>query len=344
MITIEDNSLVIGAPEVHEDAKSRIEFQRTLRIPDDNREYPLPPGLGAFPLSHVDDHRDKIPGSWVNHGGVFLPMHQAEALWISFDQWGSGWPFAIKIGTGKLSAITGEPWRNELVGEDRSADQDYVVTPGQPWLDGYCVQKGLIRQFVAMPLGEGYTAEEQLTGKAEHGGIQIIAYPMKRERCLEWRKRYAASVNEVCFGMDDGAYGAAESVESAELGLAPGGLMRQQIYHDEFGIDAWETDHPSRCFVHILNSAQYATVTGKSPPTQPPTAKSYTSAGLPWFDYYSETLAAIPGSKKLAEMDSVASKGIKQGELPLPENEPVEPKNIVAINKNGAKPVREGEF
>ncbi len=29
----------------------------------------------------------------------------------------------------------------------------------------------MIRQFVAMPLGEGYTAEEQLTGEAQHGGL-----------------------------------------------------------------------------------------------------------------------------------------------------------------------------
>lgn len=28
-------------------------------------------------------------------------------------------------------------------------------------------------QFVAMPLGEGYTVEEQLTGKAEIGGLQF---------------------------------------------------------------------------------------------------------------------------------------------------------------------------
>ena len=55
-----------------------------------------------------------------------------------------------------------------------------MVSSEQPWLDGYCVEKGLIRQFVAMPLGSGYSAEEQLSGKAEHGGMQIIVYPMKK--------------------------------------------------------------------------------------------------------------------------------------------------------------------
>ena len=56
-----------------------------------------------------------------------------------------------------------------------------MVAPRQPWLDGFCVRKGMIRQFVAMPLGAGYTAEEQITGEAEHGGVQIVVYPMKRE-------------------------------------------------------------------------------------------------------------------------------------------------------------------
>ena len=53
--------------------------------------------------------------------------------------------------------------------------------PEQPWLDGFNVSEDFIRQFIAMPLGEGFTAEEQITGKAEHGGLQIIVYPMKHE-------------------------------------------------------------------------------------------------------------------------------------------------------------------
>jgi hypothetical protein len=38
----------------------------------------------------------------------------------------------------------------------------------------------LFVKFVAMPLGQGYTVEEQITGKAEHGGLQIDVFP-KRE-------------------------------------------------------------------------------------------------------------------------------------------------------------------
>jgi hypothetical protein len=129
----------------------------------------------------VDDFADRLPAVLLRRGGVVMPMWQAEAMWIHFagalGDTASGYPFAVKIATGKINAVTGQAWAEPLQREP----QDYVVTPRQPWLDGYCVEKGIIRQFVAMPLGQGYTVEEQLTGAAEHGGLQIVAYPMKAE-------------------------------------------------------------------------------------------------------------------------------------------------------------------
>ena len=62
MIELKDDLLVFSFPDVHPEAKLRMEFQRTLRIPDDDKTYPLPPGLGRFPLRHVDDHATRIPG------------------------------------------------------------------------------------------------------------------------------------------------------------------------------------------------------------------------------------------------------------------------------------------
>ena len=40
-----------------------------------------------------------------------------------------------------------------------------------------------------------------------------------------------------------------------DMGLAPGGQMRQQIDEDHFGFEAWDCSHSSRCFVHLCNSA-----------------------------------------------------------------------------------------
>ena len=178
MIELLNNQLTFRFPEVHKKAVCHIDFQRTLRIPDDNRAYPLPPGLGSFPVAHVDDFADKLPENWRKHGGIFIPMYQSEALWINFA---GDYPCAVKIAAGKINAVSGKSWTNDLSDDP----QDYAVIPEQPWLDGFNVSEDFIRQFVAMPLGEGFTAEEQITDKADHGGLQVIVYPMKHDVYVE---------------------------------------------------------------------------------------------------------------------------------------------------------------
>ena len=61
MIELKDDGLVFTFPEVHASARLGVAFQRTLRIPDDGKEHHLPPGLGRFPLRHVDDFAGRIP-------------------------------------------------------------------------------------------------------------------------------------------------------------------------------------------------------------------------------------------------------------------------------------------
>jgi len=324
MIELKRDQMIFRFPEVHRDAECRISFQRTLRIPDDNRAYSLPPGLGTFPLNLVDDYADSVPAGWNAHGGVFLPMYQAEAMWLNFS---GSYPMAVKVAAGKINAVTGEGWENEL----SEQPQDYVVIPDQPWLDGFSVMKGMIRQFVAMPLGEGYTAEEQLTGEAEHGGLQIVVYPIKPS----YYEREEEQLHFVTYGPPRA------EMELGEMGLAPGGLMRQEIYEDDYGLEAWETSVRSRCYVHIVNSVQFYSVTGVHPPSMPPTAVEYTKAGLPWFDYYGGDLKALEGAQKLAELDSVAVKKLKKGEGVLADNETLVPKVVKRLGKGK---VREGEF
>ena len=138
---------------------------------------------------------------------------------------------AVKVAAGKINAVTGESWENELSGES----QDYVVIPDQPWLDGFSVMKGMIRQFVAMPLGEGYTAEEQLTGEAEHGGTSDCGLSDESlavtSRLCEEEAGYAHCVFPATRRL---------GAPPREMGLAPGGLMRQEIYEDEYGLEAWD--------------------------------------------------------------------------------------------------------
>ena len=221
-----------------------------------------------------------------------------------------------------------------------------MVAPEQPWLDGFCVEKGFIRQFVAMPLGSGYSAEEQLTGEAEFGGLQIMVYPMKAE---VFERRFPKRRIRERIGAGDVLY-SASSLRSAvaaspDMGLAPGGRMRQEIYDDPFSFDDWDQQHTSRCFVHLTNSLVWRSITGSLPPTVPPTAKEYTRAGLPWFDYYSESAKPVPGSKKLDDLQSLAEMGKEKGEVPLPENESVTPENVIELRK-GLRPgqVREAKL
>ncbi len=327
-IELRDDQLIFRFAGVHEDAEVEIGFQRTLRIPDDNREHYLPPGLGEFPLSRVDDYPDNLPDRWAEHGGVFIPMYQAEALWINFS---GDYPMAVKIAAGKVNAVTGEAWEEGL----SEVPQDYLVVPGQPWLDGFCVEKGLIRQFVAMPLGEGYTVEEQLTGEAEHGGLQIAVYPMKTSI-------YEERLRQRLERLKDGEISPRRSPRgSPDMGFAPGGLMRQEIYKDQHGIDAWDTSNGSRCFVHIVNSVQLLHLTGCQPPSEPPTAQNYTNAGLPWYDYYGGDLKELQGAKELTELDSVASVKLKKGKGFLLDNDPVTPSVVKRLSRSM---VREGVF
>ena len=205
--------------------------------------------------------------------------------------------------------------------------------PEQPWLDGYCVEKGVIRQFVAMPLGSGYSAEEQITGKAEHGGLQILAYPMKREiyekRFPKRRRRHRS---DYCMAASDLCCAAAP-----DMGLAPGGRMRQEICEDPYHVSDWDMGHSSRCFVHITNTLVWRSITGDSPPTTPPTAEEYTRAGLPWFEWYDDKNQALRGAGVLGNMKSVAKLGQEKGDVPLPENEPVTPSSVIKLRK-GLKP------
>jgi len=332
MITLENDTLVFRFPELHAEAEARIEFQRTLRIPDDDRDYPLPPGLGAFPLRHLDDFAKTLPAAWAKRGGVIMPMHQSEAMWLSFS---GAYPCAIRIATGKIDAVTGKTWKPGL----RAKQQNYVVVPSQPWLDGYAVGEGVIRQFVAMPLGGGYTAEEQLTGAAEHGGLQIEVFPMKPEFYKHVRSEFV----ETSFGED--LVGAVQLASAApDMGLAPGGRMVQEIYEDLYGISAWERDVSSRCYVSIANSLAWAGITGQAPPSEPPSAANYAAAGLPWFDFYGGDKTALKGAKKLAKLKSVKQIGEAKGKTPLLENQSVEPGPVITLGDKGAAAVRESEF
>jgi hypothetical protein len=272
-----------------------VTFERTLRIPDDGREYPLPPSLGHFPVRRVADHAGRVPAAWREHGGVFLPMYQREAMWLNFHaaQWR---PNALKVAVGKVNALSGERYHPRL----STREQDYVVTPPQPWLDGINAGAGFIKQFVAMPLGTGATIEGQITGEERHGGLQLVCFEPRPGRFPEHPPVVARMAADLAMPACAPAAGGA-----AELGLAAGGRMRQHIYPDPYGIDTWDQDDHGRVFVHIVNSREWTRITGEPLPSTPVGVRSYIDAGLPWFDLYDDHLGDIEPSGALAMVKSV---------------------------------------
>ncbi|KAF2021493.1 hypothetical protein BU24DRAFT_417132 [Aaosphaeria arxii CBS 175.79] len=209
-----------------------ISFQRTTRMPDDNKLHQLPPSLGTFDLFNISAYEDRIPKKIRDVGGVFFPMWQREAMWIQFET-----PvnrgiknYAVRVFIGKVNAISGL-----LMDEDPSTkdglneQQDYVVVPGQQWLDGICVAPGVVRQFVAMPLGSGYTVEGQKTKEEKHGGLQIEIIPEYQQKLRWWYKHSDPPVNksnQTGGSCVDLSLGFDENKTPAELGFKAGDVIR----------------------------------------------------------------------------------------------------------------------
>lgn len=310
-ISVEPNAVRLGD-------RFTVRFQRTLRVPDDGKTYPLPPGLGALPVHRVEDYEEHVPPSWREAGGVFIPLYQAEALWLSFAA--ASWkPNAVTVGIGRVNAISGGTWPGTL----ESSPQNYLVCPPQLWLDGINAGAGFVRQFVAMPLGRGATVEGQITGVEEHGGLQLRAYEPKPGRFPDtppphWRETEASGGPRTMSGF-------------SPMGFAPGGRIEQKTLVDEHGLDTWDQENSGSLIVHVLNSAQYQAITGQPALPSPVDARTYTEYGFPWFRLYDEG-ADVPEADPLARLTSIAGLA---GDSPPDANVsiPIPPSTIVDLKR-----------
>ena len=262
-----------------------ISFQRTLRIPDDGLSYPLPPGLGEFPVRRAADYPG-LPRAW--RDDFLIPMYRREALWISFTSRG-GTPNAVKVGIGGVDAIRGAAWGPELQGDP----QNYIVTPDQPWLDGINSGDGTVRQFVAMPMGEGYTIEAQITGEEKVGGLQIAVFDPLPGKLPE----EPVAKEEPFFLL--------ESFVTRSMGIGAGGTLHQKIYPDRYGIDVWDPESCRSFFIHLLSVSEFHAITGEDPPPSPVDAATYTEAGFPWFELYDEKDGDIEAAQTLERIRSI---------------------------------------
>ena len=307
-VTLHDQRLSVAR-------RLRIAFHRTLRIPDDGGHYPLPPGLGLFPITSPLQCAGSVPDEWRTPNTFLIPMYQREALWIGFE---NEWPpVAVTVAVGTVNAVSGKP-----AGKNLSADpQNYIVCPEQLWLDGINVGPATVRQFVAMPLGHGYTVEGAITGREEHGGIQISVFEPRSDVVLS-RPTPPSGPRR--------AHGPA----SRKMGIGAGGRIAQRIYSDPHGVEVWDRTSETRMWIHLVNSLAYQQMTGDPPPATPIDAATYTAHGLPWFELYEEhkhDVAAPPdlsGAKTIAERDRELGVGDKDDPIAIDRRQvtPLKPK------------------
>jgi hypothetical protein len=104
--------------------------------------------------------------------------------------------FAFKIYVGGINAVSGETIQEPVATKLRRANlkakresiQDYLVTPGQEWLDGIAIAPNQVRQFVALPTGAGASVESQITGSDYNAGIQFEITPRHYLRRVQTRR------------------------------------------------------------------------------------------------------------------------------------------------------------
>jgi len=230
----------------------------------------------------VADYPGKCPDVW-EQGGFFVPLHDREATWLSFWTFE---PVALLVGAGGINALTGKPLGTKL------EKDGYLVTPPQPWLDGWKSPHGTVYQFVAAPYeaGKGVTVGEQILGdKSVSGGLGLALFRAKDPSSLKPYHKphelwggdpYGPTPHQSFIG---GAFHGGKmkmaasmptahvfsasvqhrtSFKGAEMGLGKGGEIVQKVYADPHGLEAWKELPEATMAVYLVNSVAFKEITG----------------------------------------------------------------------------------
>jgi len=265
---VEDN-------EVHFGDSMTVTFERTLRVPEDGQAHVVPPGLDVYPLFMVRDYADRVPSSWRDRGGAFIPTFAREALWISFS--GRWWrPNAVRVGVDGINAVTGRPLTNELATDP----QDYIVVPDQPWLDAYRASDGSVRQFAARLPGDLSTASPSAQG--DHSILIELAVFEPAPG------RFPDAPPKQRFYPEDASCAPVQAGNPCEIAVGPNGKMAQRLCPDPYGLETWDGENPGTFCVRLISPGVFREITGEEPPPSPISVDDYNAFGLPWLKPYAE--------------------------------------------------------
>jgi len=279
-----------------------VSFKRTLRLADDGTVHRLPPNFGVFPVYQVADFAGRVPAGW-RAGEAFIPVYQREALYVGFDHEAPWRPHAVKVAAGRINALTGEFEVDGLT----SDPQNYLVCPPQLWLDGFKTGTGVVRQFVAVSFGTGHTIEAALAGAEGFGGLQITIHAPQPGRFPD--ERPAAGEDAAAPRPFASRWGRQVSkMVAQQMGLGAGGELRQNVFPDPHGADAWDQSNFGRVCIHLVNSARFQEITGQEPPPTPVTEHTYAEHKFRWFPAYGVEPGAVAATARLANAQTIAQR------------------------------------
>lgn len=268
-----------------------IHFHRTVRVKEEGISA-LPPSLGLCEIYKVSDYATACPKNW-DERAYFIALHDIEALWLAFT---STEPTALIIGAGGINALTGEKLIAQL------EEENYLVVPTQPWLDGWKDKTGCVYQFVTTEFqkGEGCTIGEQiLGGECVTGGIGIAAFEGKdTEELIPPPPVYSNSGYGVCSLTSLTTC----DFESKEMGIGKGGKIDQKIYADPYGIKVWKEKPVELATIYLINAAQFSKITGQPMPPLPASFDEYKGN---WFTVDDKKYPDINGTDKFDKLKKV---------------------------------------
>jgi hypothetical protein len=254
-----------------------VALHRTVKVKDNNESSNLPPSLGNFEIHKVSDFKN-CPENW-DKDGFFIAMHSKEAMWLSFQNIE---PVAVMIGAGTINVINGKEIKDKL------EKDNYLVTPPQPWLDGW-KSENEVYQFVATEIGENKTVAEQMTNTKEHA-LTISVFKAKNPeklKCsypiLTWGNSEAGGLESCCFGLCG---------LGSEMGVGKGGKIKQKIYEDPHGLEEWMENPTKTVKVYLINASEFCEITGRELPPMPTCAEEYNGS---WFGLDDSDLQALKG-------------------------------------------------